>query len=59
MAVAEKDLRNRSDIFPKGQVIYFLRKCDILLSQCDVCPQGGILWYPFGMIKIIKGYAAK
>ena len=26
-----------SDMFPAGNVTYFLRKCDILLSQCDIC----------------------
>jgi hypothetical protein len=29
-----------SDIFPDGKVIYFLWKCDILLTQCDIC-----LWH--------------
>jgi len=26
-----------NDIFPDGKVIYFLRKCEILLTQCDIC----------------------
>ena len=35
--------RIHSDIFPDGKVKYFLRKCDILLSQCDICPKGHVV----------------
>ena len=40
-----------NEIFPDGKVKYFLRKCEILLTQYEICPWG-ILRYHFVMIKI-------
>ena len=36
MVVAERDFRNYREIFPYGKVKYFLWKCEVLLTQCEV-----------------------
>ena len=32
-----------NDVFPDGKMIYFLRKCEILLTQYDICPKEHIV----------------
>jgi hypothetical protein len=32
-----------NDIFPDGKVKYFLWKCEILLTQYEICPNGHIV----------------